>query len=215
MDYFVIGDVHGCYHTLCRMLEHWDSRHEYLVLAGDIIDKGNFSALVVRKCMELGTAYNNVTILKGNHEAELTRYLESGSNESWIQQDGEKTLADLEINGLGKELLLPWLKQRPLKFETGSILVTHAGISDTEDPYNENLEDSVLRNSKPIVNTGKLQVHGHIPLMRNSPEFNMDSRSWNIDTAAAYGYSLTGLKINEAGEILREIIIETDPRDIA
>jgi len=215
MDYFIIGDVHGCYHTLCRMLENWNPQNEHLIFVGDLIDRGNFSSQCIKKCMELDAAYGNVTILKGNHEAELIQYFENGNNENWIRQVGEKTLADLEAHELKKELLLPWLRRRPLKFETGNILVTHAGISAVGNPYHEEHEDSVLWNRKPIINIGKLQVHGHIPLMKNSPEFNMDARSWNIDTAAAYGYSLTGLKISEAGEILGEVITETDPADIA
>lgn len=165
--------------------------------------------------MELNAAYENVTILKGNHEAELIQFFEEGSNENWTKQGGEKTLADFERYELKKELLLPWLRQRPLKFETKNILVTHAGISATEDPYNEEHEDSVLWNRKPILNIGKLQVHGHTPLMKNSPEFNMDAHSWNIDTSAAYGYSLTGLKVSQNGEILGEVIIETDTSDTA
>lgn len=215
MDYFIIGDVHGCYHTLCSILENWNPQDEHLILAGDIIDRGHFSSLCIKKCMELDAAYENVTILKGNHEAELALYFESGTNENWMQQGGEKTLADFKDHHLEKDLLLPWLRQRPLKFENENLLVTHAGICRTEDPYIEEHEDSVLWNRKPLVNIGKLQVHGHVPLMKNAPEFNLDSRSWNIDTAAAYGYSLTGLKISTAGEILCEVSIETDPADIA
>lgn len=215
MDYFIIGDVHGCYHTLCRILEKWTPEQEHLILVGDLIDRGNFSSLCIKKCMELDAAYENVTILKGNHEAELIQYFEEGSNENWTRQGGEKTLADFERYELKKELLLPWLRQLPLKFETENILVTHAGISATEDPYNEEHEDSVLWNRKPILNIRKLQVHGHTPLMKNSPEFNMDAHSWNIDTAAAYGYSLTGLKVSQNGEILGEVIIETDTSDTA
>ena len=72
MNYFIIGDVHGCYHTLYALLEQWNPKSEHLILVGDLIDRGNYSWLVVDKCLSLlNDPSVFVTILKGNHEAEL------------------------------------------------------------------------------------------------------------------------------------------------
>lgn len=40
---FVIGDVHGCLHTLEKMLSYWEKNTEQLIFVGDLIDRGNFS----------------------------------------------------------------------------------------------------------------------------------------------------------------------------
>ena len=214
MNYFVVGDLHGCYHTLLKMLEQWDAENEYLIFVGDLIDRGNFSSAVVIKCKELTEKHENCLVLKGNHEAEFIEYFEKGENENWTRQCGHKTLDDFKLNALAHKSIADWFKKMPLSFETPYLLITHAGITETEHPYEENNEDSVLWNRKELKNMGKLQIHGHTPLLKNSPLFNEKSNSWNIDTGSYYGYGLTGLKVNEDGKLLAIITIETDKKDI-
>lgn len=213
MGYFIIGDVHGCYYTLCHLLQHWDASKEELIFVGDLIDRGHFSAKVLTLCMELTQQYEAVVVLKGNHEAELIQYIQEGGNENWTRQGGDLTVLDFEKHGLVLESIVSWLVCLPLRFEKEHFIVTHAGITHTEDPFLEEGDDSVLWNRKPLRNLGKLQLHGHTPLQVKQAKYCADSNSWNLDTGAYYGYGLTAIRLSDAAEILEHLTIPTDPRD--
>lgn len=213
MNYFIIGDIHGCYNTLLKILENWDSENEHLIFVGDLIDRGNFSSRVVNYCFDL-FKNKNCTILKGNHELEFIEYYENGENDNWLNQCGQKTIDDFEENKIDLKNTATWFKNMPLKFETDHILISHAGVSQTENPFDENNMDGVLWNRNLLKNVDKVQVHGHTPLLTNEPLFNDLSNSWNIDTGAYYGYGLTGIKIDVKGKLLRKINVETDRKDI-
>jgi serine/threonine protein phosphatase 1 len=48
MNVLVVADVHGCYRTAKRLVElHWKTGEEFLVFAGDLVNKGRRSAKVV------------------------------------------------------------------------------------------------------------------------------------------------------------------------
>ncbi len=214
MNYFIIGDIHGCYYTLEKMLSYWKPNEEYLILLGDLIDRGNFNSLVLRKCYELETTYDNFIVLKGNHEVEIIEYIREGHNDNWIRQVGIKTLEDFSKNNLNVKEFYEWLKDRPLKFEEETFTVTHAGISNTKSPYEEENEDGVLWNRKELKNINKLQIHGHTPLLNSTPYYTRKSNSWNIDTGAVYGFGLTGLKIDNDGKVLEILNVRTEKKDI-
>ena len=68
----VIGDIHGRFHTFCKMLhvlERYGLEQSNLVLVGDYIDRGPYSKAVIDKIMELEKTFPNIIMpLKGNHE---------------------------------------------------------------------------------------------------------------------------------------------------
>ncbi len=51
---FVIGDVHGCYHTLVKLVEKLPKKAE-LIFVGDLCDRGNFSRNVIDFVMKMAT----------------------------------------------------------------------------------------------------------------------------------------------------------------
>lgn len=214
MNYFIIGDIHGCYYTFCQLLGHWDSAKETLILVGDLIDRGKHSAKVLQLCKELSEGEDQVVILKGNHEAELIQYVLEGSNDNWTSQGGDLTLLNFDQEKLLIQDYMSWLQALPLQFETPYFSVTHAGITATADPFLEEHEDSVLWNRKPLQNIGKVQVHGHTPLLAFSAQYTSESNAWNIDTGAFYGYGLTGIKITNKSQEGIPLSVPTDPRDI-
>ena len=214
MNYFIIGDIHSCYYTFCQLLGHWDSAKETLILVGDLIDRGKHSAKVLQLCKELSEGEDKVVILKGNHEAELIQYVLEGSNDNWTSQGGDLTLLNFDQEKLLIQDYMSWLQALPLQFETPYFSVTHAGITATADPFLEEHEDSVLWNRKPLQNIGKVQVHGHTPLLAFSAQYTSESNAWNIDTGAFYGYGLTGIKITNKSQEGIPLSVSTDPRDI-
>ncbi|MDF2789765.1 MAG: serine/threonine protein phosphatase [Neobacillus sp.] len=67
MNYFVIGDVHGCYHTFKSMItKHWNKETEVLIQLGDLIDRGKNSPQMVQLARQLKTDFPERAIfLKG------------------------------------------------------------------------------------------------------------------------------------------------------
>lgn len=69
-------------------------------------------------------------------------------------------------------------------------------------------------NRNELKNVGKVQIHGHTPLKKNTPSFNEKSNSWNIDTGTYYGFGLTGIKLSQKGELLANLNVKTNKKDI-
>lgn len=66
MRSIVIGDVHGCYYSLMRLLDKvkYDPRSDHLYFLGDLVGKGLHSA----KVMDLMLTFNNVSVTLGNND---------------------------------------------------------------------------------------------------------------------------------------------------
>ena len=72
---FAIGDIHGSYDLLEKVLDHWSPEEEQLIFLGDYIDRGKDSLKVLNKVMELSKEYHVIT-LSGNHEQIFLNWLE-------------------------------------------------------------------------------------------------------------------------------------------
>ena len=72
---FAIGDIHGCYNLLEKLLDKWNPNEEQLVFLGDYIDRGPDSVKVIKKVMQLVEDYDAVA-LSGNHEQLFLNWLE-------------------------------------------------------------------------------------------------------------------------------------------
>lgn len=72
---FSIGDIHGCFDLLEKILQKWNPKEEQLVFLGDYIDRGPDSLKVLEKVMQLTEEYDAVT-LSGNHEQLFLNWLE-------------------------------------------------------------------------------------------------------------------------------------------
>ena len=212
--YDIIGDVHGQFDALCRMLDMLGYTHDgahitaapnnrKLVFVGDICDRGNRSPEcleLVRTAMRDGLAH----MVLGNHEDKLRRRLKSGIpaepwQESILAQD-ERFRCELYdfIAALPDHLIL----------DGGRLVVAHAGITDeligkqsgycrtftlygkTTGEFDENglpvrLDWTLERTERvPLI------VYGHIP--QEHPYFS--NGTVDIDTGAGQGGRLTALR---------------------
>ncbi|AGA76761.1 metallophosphoesterase [Echinicola vietnamensis] len=217
MQLFIIGDVHGCYHTFQQMLEHWDPSKERLIQVGDLIDRGNYSVEVLQQAKCLSEKYHgDAVFLRGNHEQMMIDHLENGKiGGSWLFNGGEYTLQQFKEKNIPVESMLHWLRNTALKWESPSLLVSHAGIGKkTLNPYDLHAQDGILWNRGRLKKLPKIQVIGHTPQQNGRANFTTASQHWNIDTGAYRGICLTGLKLQENGLFLEEINIPTDERDL-
>nr|WP_241482645.1 metallophosphoesterase family protein [Leisingera sp. ANG-M7] len=204
----VIGDVHGCFPQLIKLLEKVPPGHR-CVLVGDYIDRGEQSAEVLRHL----SGREDLTCLMGNHEAMLLEFLEEPAREGgrWLRNGGLQTLASFGIRGVrplmnGTELedcrdrllaamgaeLTGWLAQLRTSVLSGNVLITHAG-ADPEKPADQQ-EDAVLIWGHPAFLRRRRRdsvwvVHGHTIVSRPAAE---DGRI-AIDTGAFAGGPLSAV----------------------
>lgn len=212
---FVIGDVHGCFNTFSSLvLQNWNPQNEILVQVGDLIDRGLYSPECVGLARMLSERYPGIAyFIKGNHELEASLYYESQANNHWIEQGGAETLAQYKMRNRSFAEDVVWFNQMPLYFESNHYMISHAGVTDTDTPFDELNPRSVLWNRSPLKNIGKVQVIGHTPLA-GKPYFRTEENVWNIDTGAYRGNCLSALRISIEGTLIETICLPTDARDL-
>lgn len=213
---FIIGDVHGCWHTYSAMLGHWDTNREILIQVVDLVDRGRYS----HKCLEISRQLEQLfpgqaIFLKGNHEQMMIKFLKGmDQRDHWIKNGGRETLLGFADAGLDILFWLTWLEERTLFWENKDVFVSHAGISDTLEPFDEEGRQGVLWNRTALRDIGKIQVIGHTPQTHGRATYSVQPPFWNVDTGAFRGICLTGIKLDPTGKLLEEINISTDLRDI-
>ena len=128
-----IGDIHGCYDELVRLIGVIDPQaNDTLIFVGDYIDRGVNSSAVLDFIIELGSRCN-VIALKGNHESMMqSAFLERDEDIrakwvfNWLRNGAHETL---QSYGLGLDCfedkeLLPVKVKEHLNF-INSMLTYH------------------------------------------------------------------------------------------
>ena len=68
--FVVIGDLHGDFKSLSKILEKYSPEDWYLIFLGDYVDRGDYQIEVLTKVLELKLRYpRRVYLLRGNHES--------------------------------------------------------------------------------------------------------------------------------------------------
>jgi predicted phosphodiesterase len=127
-----IGDIHGCFETLQKLLGDGGPRDDVAyVFLGDYINKGPRSSKVLSYLMDTFEGRANAFFLAGNHE----RALEDWVNSAPIQKKvfASTTLPDFEANKFrrkdAKRFLSMLLDAARFKWDGLTILATHGGFS--------------------------------------------------------------------------------------
>ena len=123
-----IGDVHGHYDGLMKLLEAIAPGDSDLVyFLGDLIDRGPKSAEVVKFVQE--SSYQCVL---GNHEQLLLEALRDNkinkpAFQAWLYSGGNATVASYGNPQTLREDL-EWIRTLPLYIDLGDIWLVHAGV---------------------------------------------------------------------------------------
>lgn len=201
---FAIGDIHGCYLEFCAVLDCLapDLALDYLVIVGDLIDRGPDSYEVVRKIRQMQTLYgtDHVTVLRGNHEQMALDYF-SGEGEWWNFNGNEFTLASYDKHGATIQSDLDYFAGLPLTREKDGFLFVHAGLNPHRSLEQQD-ESDLLWIREAFYNSRKQWpftiVFGHTPtyvLVRQ--DVPVSRSGWiAIDTGCVYGGSLTGVELH-------------------
>lgn len=175
MNYFAVGDIHGCPQQLEVLLSNRELyRDRQIILLGDYIDVGPDSRRVIDLLVELRNQGTRVVALEGNHEAALKSFLSDGDFASYARIGGIATIQAYcgEIYGDVRAALdsaLPlshrqFLDSLETFMETAEYLFSHAGYSPSA-PFDRSRDAMVLRSHQDLFTTqptlNKTCVCGH------------------------------------------------------
>lgn len=198
MQVLVIGDVHGCFYTLRKLVrKHWKPEQQLLIQLGDLLNKGKHSIRCLKYWQKLERDFPGRTVLlRGNHEQMLIDLLEGRSTD----RTSQLLLQKMQARGMDEKNVHRWLAEKSLKWESEQLLVTHAGINrSVKDPYDPHHPKGVLYNRMPLKCLPKTQVVGHTMVEGSKPVFNPRENAWFLDTGAWTRKYLSALCIGEDG----------------
>ena len=196
------------------MLELWNPKEEILIQLGDLIDRGNYTPQLVKLCREIEAEYPSSVFLKGNHEWLALQYYNKNKAERWYDKYGKKVLWQYVLAERKFEEDAEWMKKMNTFWQNEHVVVSHAGISISPFCMDEGHYSGLLWHRLEIKDLNKVQVYGHTPVKGNKPAFDPKTNSYNIDTGAYLGKSLTGIKLDEKGVLLETHNILTIDKDI-
>jgi serine/threonine protein phosphatase 1 len=217
---YVIGDIHGRFDLLERMIELINADIKVrgnqclIVTLGDYIDRGPDSRAVVDRLLNNPFSGNFIP-LKGNHEALLDSFLENpAEGATWWRLGGWETLKSYGIaakprmtrRGFTKvatqlrEALsrqqLEFFKSLKTSLIVGNYFLCHAGVRPGIALEHQREEDLLWIRDEFLdaqIDFGKIVVHGHTPV--RDPD--VQANRINIDTGAFLTGRLTCIVLEE------------------
>jgi serine/threonine protein phosphatase 1 len=218
--FYAVGDVHGRLDLLDDLLDriHDDDAarapaETHVLLLGDLIDRGPYSAGVVRRVMGGDDRFASLRALKGNHEASLLSVLEGDTRwlQSWLDYGGRASLRSWGVNDAvlseDEEVIVAaaaaavppaeqaWLADLPTCHRAGDYLFVHAGVRPGV-PIEAQSDQDMLWIRGEFLNDrsdhGVVVVHGHT--ICRAPETRPNRIG--IDTGAYLSGTLTALGID-------------------
>jgi serine/threonine protein phosphatase 1 len=206
---YVIGDIHGRIDLLDRLHEIIDADYAsrsspvvHVIYLGDYVDRGPDSAAVLERLATGHQDFVKVTLLRGNHEELLLRFLKNPAMaNAWLQLGGVETLSSYGIDAIGtlqqegyaglsqrlREALPPHhlalLERLENSICVGDYFFCHAGVRPGV-PLEQQRPEDLGWIRTPFLDAeedfGKIVVHGHSPT--DQPDFRHNRI--NIDTRA-------------------------------
>jgi bis(5'-nucleosyl)-tetraphosphatase (symmetrical) len=121
MTTWAIGDVHGCFRTLRKLLKRiaFDPESDRLWMTGDLVNRGPASLETLEWAREHD---ERLTVVLGNHDLHLIAV-------AWglVEERARDTLKEV-LRAKRRDELLDWLRRRPLAARQGRYLLVHAGL---------------------------------------------------------------------------------------
>lgn len=208
---YVIGDVHGCFHTLQKLIAQLPKEAD-LIFVGDLCDKGKFSKDVIDFVID-----NHYPCVKGNHEHLMQTYLEEAifhdKHSPWSSDKRYGGMATIEsYEGDQHKMLahLEWITTLPMHIQVDKYFITHGfALPFYEERNNPEYYNDYLLNryevGMQIDHPEVINIFGHCVF----DEVVSDTNLYGIDTGCSYGKKLTALQLGTM-QIHQEIM---DPRD--
>ncbi|EJS67670.1 metallophosphoesterase [Bacillus cereus] len=229
----VISDIHGELHLLKELLQKVNFEDEdYLIINGDLCEKGRDSTGVVNYVMNLVKSNSNVHVVEGNCEVlvdallnenpGLINYLCSRKHSifnEWLERLHFSIHEDTSIREV-KEVLMSqfsneinWLTELPTAIETDDYIFVHAGLEDRADWKETERKNAIAMPEfyNKSHKADKYVVVGHWPVVNYSDE--APSNNPVIDKEKKIIAIDGGNAIKEAGQLNAFIIQRTTTGD--
>lgn len=196
---FVIGDVHGCYHTLMNLIEQFP-KDANLIFVGDLCDKGNFSKDVIEFVKS-----NNYSCVKGNHEHLFEKYIinaiEQDIHSPWSSDKRYGGLQTIESYKGDTNLIkehLTWIKNLPTYIQIDNYFITHAFAlefykqKDDSSFYNDFLLNRIYNDTiEPEIEDDIINIFGHCVF----DEVKRGQKYICLDTGCSKGGKLSAIQL--------------------
>lgn len=121
MATYAIGDVHGCFKTLQKLLRkiQFERRRDRLWLVGDLVNRGPRSLDVLRWGAEQG---DRLVAVLGNHDLHLL------ARSAGVAPPRRRDSLEEVLGAPDRDDLIGWLRTRPLLHREGGFILVHAGL---------------------------------------------------------------------------------------
>ena len=215
MRTIAIGDIHGCYHTLKKLLDEvkLDKSNDILIFIGDYIDRGKNSYEVIEFLISLQDemGIERCKCLMGNHERMMVDGVVFGNNGLWKRNGGNKTIKSYHKNNQRLAKRMSWMKELPLIHETEDLIFCHAGLPHKITADNKEFDILWERDwiNTMVEKNEKTVIFGHSPISG----YAYYSKNGNIciDGGCVYGGNLCALIIN--GDDYKPVYVKIDAKD--
>jgi bis(5'-nucleosyl)-tetraphosphatase (symmetrical) len=121
MALYLIGDVQGCNAALGQLLDKlaFSPSRDTVFLLGDLVNRGPDSLGVLRRVIALDGA---AQALLGNHDLHLL------ATASGVRKPHRNDTVDDILDAPDRDVLLTWLRHRPMALQAQGWLMVHAGV---------------------------------------------------------------------------------------
>jgi serine/threonine protein phosphatase 1 len=217
---YAVGDVHGCLPELIDLeLEIMTDAaavvgEKWIVMLGDYVDRGEFSAQVVEHLVQPPPAGFKRYCLMGNHEQMMLDFLtDPVTHGYWLEEGGAATLRSYGADSFaagrpGRHLAeiipgahLQFLRDLPISLSLPGWLFVHAGIRPGL-PLSEQTDEDLIWIREPFLNSPLPPefrvVHGHTP----GPEPIVTRHRICVDTQCFLSGQLTAVRITPDGDAI-------------
>lgn len=222
---YVIGDVHGCYHTLKALLEKIP-KNSRIIFVGDLCDRGLYSKDVIELVMN-----NGYECVLGNHDYFMIDFVPkllnstlSDSEKWWFDKGigGKETIASYKRDMETLKKHIEWLKALPLYIEVDHFFITHGfGLPYYKNKDKKEAKTGLANNriydeekwghewEKDWKNYQVYNIFGHTHY--KNPKFAPNYCC--IDTGCVYGGELSALKLGST-EVISVDVLEKDIKNL-
>lgn len=233
---YAIGDVHGCFDEMVRLLMLIENDHKsrpakdcIIVFLGDLIDRGPHSSRVVEYLIKTPPRFASVYCLLGNHEEMFLRILKGEADliEDWLAYGGRECVESYGLTaeqmlGQSNDAIQMMIRKRVPKahieflagciesISFGDYLLVHAGI-DPEKPIDEQDARQMRWIREPFLSHDKpldmKVVHGHTI----TPDVEHLVHRIGVDTGAYAGGKLSAVRIEGTEVEVISVAVEPEP----
>lgn len=210
---FCIGDVHGCFYTLQKLIEKLPKDAE-IIFTGDLCDKGNHTKEVIDYIIS-----ENHEVIKGNHEVlmeeNLLKALLKNEKNPWITLDGyggKQTLKSYIGHNQKAVEHVEFIKNLPHYKMIDNYFITH-GFGLPYFQQRDEAEKQIKRNRiyRPYKDWEDYEEYEVINIFGHCDfkEVKKGKNFFGIDTGAAYGNKLTAFELH-THKIIQQKVLDKD-----